>query len=453
MEYHDVAGNEKQQARQGNEMKSPPQANVLAAASHVRRLFENKKFTYAIMGELAMLCLGHRCKVHSVFIAYDDKDYNRIKKKLEADRRVRLPEGMNPLFPSKMVVQTGPSFLDTGCTGPATIEVTLVPSGSYETPSNGTLAKNAVLLSLKTEGVLRTFYGLNMLYLIPRKSPPQSSGTPIPKQRSSRLDVFNLDGETVSRTQYKTDTEEEAHDLHLVGPQGVYQAPQNLHNPLPAANEATTVVQNPPPVFESDTKPPQNDILAELYAALQVSSHPCTSPPPALPQPHNPKRQSVSRTQPAPLNILPASLTIGNAPLTPPQNHSFASPMTQANALRYSKQYSPPSFAQTPNNVPASPPLTPAPLSVYKAYQLTAVPTLEQAYPISPPDSAATEQRTRSTSFMQVKDVDGMGHYFATHNRQASQHVQEVSQILDSSILAMEYRAALPEFDAGYGGK
>jgi len=36
---------------------------------------------------------------------------------------------MNPLFPSKMVIQTGPSFLDTGCTDPATIEVTLVPSG------------------------------------------------------------------------------------------------------------------------------------------------------------------------------------------------------------------------------------------------------------------------------------------------------------------------------------
>jgi hypothetical protein len=50
-------------------------------------VFENKKFTYAIMGELAMLCLGHGCEMRDVFIAYDDKDYNRIKKKLESDRR------------------------------------------------------------------------------------------------------------------------------------------------------------------------------------------------------------------------------------------------------------------------------------------------------------------------------------------------------------------------------
>jgi len=68
-------------------MQIPPQANVLAAASYIRRLFEIKKLTYAIMGELAMLCLGYGCEVRDVFIAYDDKDYNRIKKKLEADRR------------------------------------------------------------------------------------------------------------------------------------------------------------------------------------------------------------------------------------------------------------------------------------------------------------------------------------------------------------------------------
>lgn len=91
MGYQHVAGHGRQQTRQGNEMQLPPQANVLAAASHVRRLFENKKITYAIMGELAMLCLGHRCELRDVFIAYDDKDYNRIKKKLEADRRYDRP--------------------------------------------------------------------------------------------------------------------------------------------------------------------------------------------------------------------------------------------------------------------------------------------------------------------------------------------------------------------------
>ena len=38
-----------------------------------------------------MLCLGHRCEMRDVFIAYDAKDYNRIKKKLEADRRYTTP--------------------------------------------------------------------------------------------------------------------------------------------------------------------------------------------------------------------------------------------------------------------------------------------------------------------------------------------------------------------------
>jgi hypothetical protein len=87
MGYHDLAGHERQKPRQNNETPIPPQANILAAASHIRRLFESKKFTYAVMGELAMLCLGHRCQIRDILIAYDDKDYNRMKKKLEGDRR------------------------------------------------------------------------------------------------------------------------------------------------------------------------------------------------------------------------------------------------------------------------------------------------------------------------------------------------------------------------------
>lgn len=87
MGYHDVAGHERRKPTQKNEMQAPRQSNVLAAASHVRRLFESKKLTYAVMGELALLCLGHRCEVRDIFIAYDDKDCSRIKKKLEGDRR------------------------------------------------------------------------------------------------------------------------------------------------------------------------------------------------------------------------------------------------------------------------------------------------------------------------------------------------------------------------------
>lgn len=44
---------------------------------------------------------------------------------------VQLPAGMNPLTPSKILVQTGPRFKDIACTGSVTIEVYLLPPGEY----------------------------------------------------------------------------------------------------------------------------------------------------------------------------------------------------------------------------------------------------------------------------------------------------------------------------------
>jgi hypothetical protein len=148
MGYYNAGDFDKQRKEPGKESNIPPQANLLAAASHVRQLFENKKLTYGIMGGLEMLCLGRRREMPDLHIAYDDKDFNRIRAKLEANQRyarlvlahcrsptdthsVRLPEGMNPLFPSRILVQTGPAYHDTGCKGPATIEVNLVPSGQF----------------------------------------------------------------------------------------------------------------------------------------------------------------------------------------------------------------------------------------------------------------------------------------------------------------------------------
>jgi hypothetical protein len=37
--------------------------------------------------------------------------------------RVRLPNSMNPLFPSKILVSTGPRFRDAGCTENIEVEV------------------------------------------------------------------------------------------------------------------------------------------------------------------------------------------------------------------------------------------------------------------------------------------------------------------------------------------
>lgn len=65
----------------------PHQANILAAASYVRHTFENKKFAYSILGGFQMFCLGNGREVSDLHFAYEDKDFNRIKKKIDSDRR------------------------------------------------------------------------------------------------------------------------------------------------------------------------------------------------------------------------------------------------------------------------------------------------------------------------------------------------------------------------------
>lgn len=65
----------------------PPQVNVLAAACHMQALFDAKRFTWGFMGGLAMLCLGYKREMPDLHIAYDDKDFNRIKAELSYDPR------------------------------------------------------------------------------------------------------------------------------------------------------------------------------------------------------------------------------------------------------------------------------------------------------------------------------------------------------------------------------
>ena len=77
----------KQKRHQVKDVQIPPRTNFLAAADHVRHLFESKKFAYGVMGGLEMLCLGYRREMPDLHIAYDDRDFNKIKVKLEADKR------------------------------------------------------------------------------------------------------------------------------------------------------------------------------------------------------------------------------------------------------------------------------------------------------------------------------------------------------------------------------
>ncbi|KAH6614151.1 hypothetical protein C7974DRAFT_321118 [Boeremia exigua] len=125
--YYDVDDFNKYKRTQGKCL--PPRANVLAAASHIQALFDAKKLTYGFIGGLSMMCLGYKREMPDLHVAYDDKDFARLKAKLESDSRIALQRGMNPLLPFKILIWTGPKYKDRGCTVPASIELDLIPSG------------------------------------------------------------------------------------------------------------------------------------------------------------------------------------------------------------------------------------------------------------------------------------------------------------------------------------
>ncbi|KAF2467661.1 uncharacterized protein BDR25DRAFT_327225 [Lindgomyces ingoldianus] len=127
--YYDVEDYNSWKRKQGKNFKRPPRANFLAAATYIRNLLDGKSFNWAAVCGLAMLCLGSRREMHDIHIVYDDRDYQRMKMKLEKDQRARLPKGMNSLFPAKILLGTGPNHKDSNCTENADVEINLVPPG------------------------------------------------------------------------------------------------------------------------------------------------------------------------------------------------------------------------------------------------------------------------------------------------------------------------------------
>ncbi|KAF2645955.1 hypothetical protein P280DRAFT_503972 [Massarina eburnea CBS 473.64] len=162
----DVADFNHWKRKQGSAYKSPPRANLLAATNHIRNVLEGKKINWAVVGSLAMLCLGSRRSMPDIHVVYDDREFSRIKLKLESDRRVRLQKSMNPLFPSKLLISTGPKHRDAGCTENVDVEVNLIPPGSHGTPTNDILKNSQVMLRLNQDGQTINLRGLNMLYLV-----------------------------------------------------------------------------------------------------------------------------------------------------------------------------------------------------------------------------------------------------------------------------------------------
>jgi hypothetical protein len=85
--FYDVADFNNWKRKQGSAYKIPPRPNFLAAALHIGNLLDGKKINWAAMGGLAMLCLGSRRAMPDIHLVYDDREFTRIKIKLEADRR------------------------------------------------------------------------------------------------------------------------------------------------------------------------------------------------------------------------------------------------------------------------------------------------------------------------------------------------------------------------------
>jgi hypothetical protein len=87
MPHHTVSTDDWRKSKQERSFKIPPRANLLAAASHIRATFDAKKFTWSFLGGLEILCLGYRREQPDLHVVYDSRDFERMRKKLEGDRR------------------------------------------------------------------------------------------------------------------------------------------------------------------------------------------------------------------------------------------------------------------------------------------------------------------------------------------------------------------------------
>ncbi|KAL5417150.1 hypothetical protein PMIN03_001774 [Paraphaeosphaeria minitans] len=164
--YYDVNDYLSWKRSQGKNNKVAPRPNLLAATNWLRKFFDARKTKWAAMGSLAMLCLGARREIPDIHIVYEDKDFQRIRMKLQTDPRVRLPKDMNSMFSSKLLISTGPKYNDVGCTENADIEVEMIPPGSHGTPPSDTLDDNQAMLSLNLGGKITNIKGLNIIYLV-----------------------------------------------------------------------------------------------------------------------------------------------------------------------------------------------------------------------------------------------------------------------------------------------
>jgi hypothetical protein len=280
----------------------------------------------------------------------------------------------------------------------------------------------------------------------------------LPGSSSDGPHAVSAEGDTSSSGSCTREAMQSTRTLGFIGSEGFH------HSPQPAKAQNTRDTEESSPVFELDATSQENNIIAELAGdiekVLRTNDDPTSVPAHNVPFTNSPpsedlSRQTMSQLQSAPLVMLPTSLLAGGSAtphhqrstsdcvITTPQEHPPSQALApETNASRYSRYHPPPLSMLDSNHT--SPQLTPAPLSVYKAYQ-------PQSISLSPPNSDVCKPRARSTSFGRLKDVDGARSYFRTHKREASHDSQASSTSHDSSKLAQDYQAELPSFDDGYG--
>jgi len=274
---------------------------------------------------------------------------------------------------------------------------------------------------------------------------PTHQSTQQTQTQSSRKSIPDAKPTNPNQPHPKPDSKrkDSGSSLQLVGPEGLWASSHPIHTlhrfPLPPTTADPTPTTIPELSAANLPRLPRqtsSTILAELSANIDDAIKTATTPPLS----HSPTLEPGYKHAKSGSVELPASLTIRFSTLSSCSTATTTSlentknldaatatqplPILQTNASRYSQIFSappPPAAAAVADMTRApivspTPPLTPAPLSIYKAYQPIAKTTTWETLPASPPVSPPVQDAW-----------------------------------IDVAELAREYQMELPGFEEGYG--
>lgn len=304
-----------------------------------------------------------------------------------------------------------------------------------------------------------------------RQARIEQPGPQVPEAQHATLHSGSSDGDATPALLKVHELEQPPSRLHLVDPDGLYPVHTNpepielstytpeleapVGTPKVVAKLSHNIDTASTAKHDLDARPqsfsPETAYMDEIFQALNVSSTRPDVSTSHKSQQHTSDRPSMPHRKSAPLAALPASLMVGGATLHNSDRAYSSShvvrtrgdhiPVARTNASRYSQVFAPSASAPQDDIT-----VTPAPLSVYKAYQPSVL-------PLSPPVTRTLDQQGLSTSSEALNDVDGAQDYFKSHKRNASCESQRSHTSQDSGKLAQEYQAELPSFEQAYGAK